>query len=751
MGNIQYLKSNFEKELQEWIVSPSDLDDWKEGAESFLPGQAISTGSQGTVYKARFAGHPVAVKQFHSTTIKGGAFDANIELPEAALAEFITEVRAMHILHHPSCVALYGVSLKPCIFFVAEYCPCSLGAVLFKKGEAEAYTGVHFMRWAMQIAKGLQYLHSKGVVHRDLKPENVLLSSVRLEEAHAKLCDFGIARFLNQGAKSRAKGSPHFMAPELHKDKVVDKAKLPSTDVYAFGILLWVMYTRCKPYFDSDHNLSYILSNKLRPKLPAHCPKSLESLAKRCWNEDPSIRPTSAQLCKDLKKISEEFQGGERLDLPDMNSIKVRTAFQTFARAALVSTTLRGFSPLSSTKKKDNTKPLSSKEFKERLKNTMATPLDKLKTVHVCGLSDRKFKADIPAVLLNLWDRLVMCGGLQTVGIFRIAPEETVFGAIESQLKLVTSLEDHRQCVSKINDPHCLARLVKHFFRDVPASIFRNVDKKDLQKMVHNQIDDRKQLVGLLQMYLSPEQYVLVSWLLDALNVVVQTRNNRMGVNAISRTWALSVDFSRNSTEQSNLELLEDMAHMLIVTDFLILLLRAKAKQDRRRQSFIGKMRTRSQTEVVTSSWSAQKPCTMAQCSIPRIPGEMFCRMHSVKTTDDQKLRSGEDSASEDSARVNLVPLGATLDGSMQILDALLEVVTLDNFENQEARFKCVKKWTRVLEDEDIHTVQELRDLPLFLWSDIATFSNIGKLLRQVLEEIRGERHQILPPPPQHC
>ena len=80
-----------------------------------------------------------------------------------------------------------------------------------------------------------RYLHGRTplVIHRDLKPLNCLL-----HEGHLKLCDFGLA-----SEKSRTVGTPHYMAPEL----LLDKPYSAKVDVFAFGIMLWEMFTRQLP------------------------------------------------------------------------------------------------------------------------------------------------------------------------------------------------------------------------------------------------------------------------------------------------------------------------------------------------------------------------------------------------------------------------------------------------------------------------------------------------------------------------
>ena len=100
---------------------------------------------------------------------------------------------------------------------------------------------------AVQIGRGLDYAHSKGVVHRDLKPENVLLADSGADGLVAKICDFGLAdilysdrSFVNLTGSRISMGTVNYMAPEQRQDagRVDQRA-----DVYSYGVLLYEMLT----------------------------------------------------------------------------------------------------------------------------------------------------------------------------------------------------------------------------------------------------------------------------------------------------------------------------------------------------------------------------------------------------------------------------------------------------------------------------------------------------------------------------
>lgn len=96
---------------------------------------------------------------------------------------------------------------------------------------------------ALDIARGMEYIHSQGIIHRDLKPENILVN----KDFHMKIADFGIAceeAYCDTLADDP--GTYRWMAPEMIKHKSYGR----KVDVYSFGLILWEMVAGTIPYED---------------------------------------------------------------------------------------------------------------------------------------------------------------------------------------------------------------------------------------------------------------------------------------------------------------------------------------------------------------------------------------------------------------------------------------------------------------------------------------------------------------------
>src|SRR5215471_954091 len=142
---------------------------------------------------------------------------------------------------------------------------------------------------AVQIARALGYIHTQKVVHRDIKPENVHINTAGV----VKLMDFGIAK--TEGlAMTRAGyvlGTPYYMAPE----QVMGQDITEQVDVYAFGVLLFEIFSGVKPIQgDTVERIFFFILNEpmnLEPLRQAGAPQAVCDLVERCTAKKPADRP----------------------------------------------------------------------------------------------------------------------------------------------------------------------------------------------------------------------------------------------------------------------------------------------------------------------------------------------------------------------------------------------------------------------------------------------------------------------------
>ncbi|KAJ9585674.1 hypothetical protein L9F63_002464, partial [Diploptera punctata] len=254
--------------------------------------EVVGKGSFGVVWKGKWRDTYVAVKHIDS---------------EAEKKAFAVEVRQLSRVSHPNIVKLYGACTQNPVCLVMEYAEGgSLYNVLHCR-PLPRYTAGHAISWALQCAQGVAYLHNmkpKALIHRDLKPPNLLLI---MGGTVLKICDFGTACD-KKTYMTNNKGSAAWMAPEVFEGSNYTE----KCDVFSWGIILWEVLSRRKPFDDiggSAFRIMWAVHTGERPPLINGCPKPIEQLMTRCWDKVPSNRPSMDEVVSIMNLIFPFFSG----------------------------------------------------------------------------------------------------------------------------------------------------------------------------------------------------------------------------------------------------------------------------------------------------------------------------------------------------------------------------------------------------------------------------------------------------------
>ncbi|KAF7850666.1 hypothetical protein BT93_L5136 [Corymbia citriodora subsp. variegata] len=274
-------------------LEPKLAMDWLEISwEELHIKERVGAGSFGTVHRAEWHGSDVAVKvlslqDFHDDQLK----------------EFLREVAIMKRVRHPNVVLFMGaVTKSPNLSIVTEYLPRgSLYRLIHKPASGEMLDQRRRLRMALDVAKGLNYLHnlSPPIVHWDLKSPNLLVD----KNWTVKVADFGLSRFKANtfiSSKSVA-GTPEWMAPEFLRGERSNE----KSDVYSFGVILWELVTMQQPWsgLSPAQVVGAVAFQNRRLAIPQNTSPLLASLMESCWADDPAQRPSFASIVHSLKKL----------------------------------------------------------------------------------------------------------------------------------------------------------------------------------------------------------------------------------------------------------------------------------------------------------------------------------------------------------------------------------------------------------------------------------------------------------------
>jgi serine/threonine protein kinase len=138
--------------------------------------EELGKGGFGVVFKAQLGARLVAVKKLRSVASLDNAADAQEAF--SAMQEFQLEATLMQSLHHRNLVRFFGVTPPPDIAMVMEYVPFGDLGRLLEAREPALDMQRFRLRVALDIARGMRYLHSMHVIHRDLKTSNVFICAL---------------------------------------------------------------------------------------------------------------------------------------------------------------------------------------------------------------------------------------------------------------------------------------------------------------------------------------------------------------------------------------------------------------------------------------------------------------------------------------------------------------------------------------------------------------------------------------------
>jgi len=254
--------------------------------------EIVGSGSFGLVWKGTYLGSPVAIKEMHKTAC---AKQSEMLHKECRLWAKLPQ--------HPNICRLIGFvrDIKNDITgIVTEW--VQNGSVLDCLKSGSRFSFPQKIKIASQVASALSLLHERKFVHRDIALRNVLIDM--RSPMVAKLSDFGMTRVtsVHDNATTSNTVLPiAWAAPEcIRKSEYSSKS-----DVWAYGIFLWELFTEKHPY--EKQNLTFvgigIANDTISLEIPSNWSPALKNLCLSCWSFDPHQRPDMVEICAILHSV----------------------------------------------------------------------------------------------------------------------------------------------------------------------------------------------------------------------------------------------------------------------------------------------------------------------------------------------------------------------------------------------------------------------------------------------------------------
>ncbi|KAF0902158.1 hypothetical protein E2562_014408 [Oryza meyeriana var. granulata] len=278
-------------------IPKDNSDEWEINFNVLTFQEKVASGTYGDLYHGTYFCEDVAIK-----VLKSDRLNENMQ------KEFNDEVFIMRKIRHKNIVRFLGACTKPTtLCIVTEF--MKNGSVYdYLHKRKGSFKLPSLLKAAVDISKGMNYLHQNKIIHRDLKTANLLMDEHEL----IKVADFGVARVkAESGIMTAETGTYRWMAPEIYATffvQVIEHKPYDSkADVFSFGIVLWELLTGKIPYeFLTPLQAAIgVVQEGLRPVIPRGTNPKLALLLESCWQQNPASRPDFVQILQKLDEIAE--------------------------------------------------------------------------------------------------------------------------------------------------------------------------------------------------------------------------------------------------------------------------------------------------------------------------------------------------------------------------------------------------------------------------------------------------------------
>ncbi|XP_053657618.1 tyrosine kinase receptor Cad96Ca [Anopheles marshallii] len=233
---------------------------------------------------------------------------------EAERSDLLSELQVLKSLEpHINVVRLLGCCTeKDPIFVILEYVNMGKLQTFLRNsrvekhygnthGKSKILTSGDLTSFMYQVARGMDFLTSRGIIHRDLAARNILIT----EDHTCKVADFGFARDIVTSKVYERKSEGRLPIRWMATESLYDNIFTVKSDIWSFGILMWEIVTLgSTPYPGiAAADVMRKVRDGYRLEKPEHCRRELYNIMFYCWAHDPNERPGFPEVVDMLDRL----------------------------------------------------------------------------------------------------------------------------------------------------------------------------------------------------------------------------------------------------------------------------------------------------------------------------------------------------------------------------------------------------------------------------------------------------------------
>jgi serine/threonine protein kinase len=284
--------------------------------------QRLGSGGMGEVYQVRH----LHLQELRVVKI----LRQDLATDPSAQKRFMREARLATQIKHPNVAILYDFASLPdgSFYMVWEHIEGQdVGDRLRQQGPFPVPVAIQL---GIQALRGLEAIHSAGIIHRDISPDNLMIAQDRRGQSQIKIIDLGLAKTLEREADPNLEitqvgmfmGKLRYCSPEQAR-AVNGETPDRRSDLYSFALVLYEMITGLPP-FESENQHGFIFKRLSEDPLPlagrnpqVEVPRQLDRIVRKALERERDNRyPDAVSFIQDLDNAARGLNAAQTQEIP---------------------------------------------------------------------------------------------------------------------------------------------------------------------------------------------------------------------------------------------------------------------------------------------------------------------------------------------------------------------------------------------------------------------------------------------------